>query len=501
MVAKLRDPAREVVVVERNPPGTTYGWGVVYWDSLRHALHRVDAPSAREITARSVTWTGQQLRIGERVVHLGGYGYSIERRQLLDVLQARARQLGVQMRFEETVDDAADIDADVVVAADGHMSALRSRRAEVFGTSIRTGANAYIWLGTSKEFKDFTFGCEHTDAGWLWYHGYQFARERQHRYRRMRGRDPAGSRAGRARRLRGPGDAGRRLPTAPRRRASAGPQAGPAPGPVVAFPHAHQRTLVRRPLVLLGDAAHTAHYSIGSGTRLALEDAIALGDALSAPGLDLAGALRRYADERRPEVARWQAEAAASASWFESMDEHLTHGSMDVAHALLRRRHTGAGGGIRRHRPVGLGLPPAPRHPEPGAPASPVAGRRRPAAARGGPTPLIGAAGRRAVADVRTAGPRALAEGCADVGGAACGAADAAVAARPVVLVRVTPVSAAAELPREPRPSRRRRIRRGTALSRREQRDAQRWREHRRTTGTATRTRTVPDPAVTRLRP
>ena len=95
MVAKLRDPAREVVVVERNPPGTTYGWGVVYWDSLRHALHRVDAPSAREITARSVTWTGQQLRMGERVVHLGGYGYSIERRQLLDVLQARARQLGV----------------------------------------------------------------------------------------------------------------------------------------------------------------------------------------------------------------------------------------------------------------------------------------------------------------------------------------------------------------------------------------------------------------------
>ena len=177
VVAKLRDPAREVVVVERNPPGTTYGWGVVYWDSLRHALHRVDAPSAREITARSVTWTGQQLRMGERVVHLGGYGYSIERRQLLDVLQARARQLGVQMRFEETVDDAADIDADVVVAADGHMSALRSRRAEVFGTSIRTGANAYIWLGTSKEFKDFTFGCEHTDAGWLWYHGYQFARD------------------------------------------------------------------------------------------------------------------------------------------------------------------------------------------------------------------------------------------------------------------------------------------------------------------------------------
>ena len=154
--------------------------------------------------------------------------------------------------------------------------------------------------------------------------------------------------------------------------------------------------------------------------------------------------------------------------------------------------------GIRRHRPVGLGLPPAPRHPEPGAPASPVAGRRRPAPARGGPTPLIGAAGRRwwsalvvgAVATSGTAGPEALAEGCADVGGAARGAADAAVAALPVVLVRRTPVSAAAELPRAP--SRRRRIRRGTALPRREQRDAQRWREHSRTTGTATGTRRCP---------
>ena len=98
--------------------------------------------------------------------------------------------------------------------------------------------------------------------------------------------------------------------------------------------------------MLLGDAAHTAHYSIGSGTRLALEDAIALADALSVPGLDIAGALCRYAEERRPEVARWQAEAAASASWFESMDEHLAHDPMDVAHALLGRRHPDTAGGF-----------------------------------------------------------------------------------------------------------------------------------------------------------
>lgn len=347
VVAKLSDPTREVVVVERNPPGTTYGWGVVYWDSLRHALHRSDAPSAREITARSVTWTGSQLRIGERVVHLGGYGYSIERKQLLEVLQTRARQLGVQMRFEETVDDPAEIDADVVVAADGHMSTLRSRRAEAFGTSITTGSNAYIWLGTSKEFKDFTFGCEPTDAGWLWYHGYQFARgastvivECAEATRRGLGLDALDDSAG-----------VEVLADIFRRHLDGAPLLNRRPGQHPArwsyFPTLTNERWCDDRVVLVGDAAHTAHYSIGSGTRLALEDAIALGGALSTPGLDTAAALRRYADERRPVVARWQAEAAASAAWFESMDQHLRHDPMDVAHALLRRRDADAAAELR----------------------------------------------------------------------------------------------------------------------------------------------------------
>ena len=222
------------------------------------------------------------------------------------------------------------------------MSALRSRRAEVFGTSIKTGANAYLWLGTSKEFKDFTFGCERTDAGWLWYHGYQFARgastvivECADATWRGLGLDVLDDSAGL-----------KMLADVFRRHLDGAPLLNGRPGQHPArwshFPTLTNERWYDGRVVLLGDSAHTAHYSIGSGTRLALEDAIALGNALSAPGLDLAGALRRYADERRPEVARWQAEAAASASWFESMDEHLTHGPMDVAHALLRRRHPGA---------------------------------------------------------------------------------------------------------------------------------------------------------------
>ncbi len=306
---------------------------------MRHALHRADPTSAGQIAARSVTWTGQRLRIGEQVVHLGGYGYSIERQQLLDVLQARARQLGVELTFEETVDDAVDIDADLVVAADGHTSALRSGKADKFGTSVQTGTNAYIWLGTTKEFTDFTFGCERTDAGWLWYHGYQFAPrastvivECAEPTWRGLGLDTLDNPA-----------ALKLLADVFDRHLDGAPLLDRRPGQHPArwshFPTLTNEHWYDDRVVLLGDAAHTAHYSIGSGTRLALEDAIALAGALSVPGLDLAGALCRYTDERRPEVARWQAEAAASASWFESMDDHLAHDPMDVAHALLGRRH------------------------------------------------------------------------------------------------------------------------------------------------------------------
>ena len=341
LVAKLRDPGREVVVVERNPPGTTYGWGVVYWDSLRNVLHQVDPQTAREITARSVTWTGQQLRVGDEVVHLGGYGYSIGRQQLLDILQARARQLGVRMTFEETVTDVADIDADLVVAADGNTSAIRSRNAAAFRPSVHTGNNSYIWLGTSKEFSDFTFGCERTDAGWLWYHGYQFAPgastvivECAEPTWRKLGLDELDNSAC----LKLLADVFQRhldgAPLLDRR-------PGQHPSAWTHFPTLTNERWSDGRVVLMGDAAHTAHYSIGSGTRLALEDAIALADALSVPGSDTADAVRRYAAKRRPEVERWQAEAAASATWFESMDEHLEHDPMDVAHALLQRREPG----------------------------------------------------------------------------------------------------------------------------------------------------------------
>jgi 2-polyprenyl-6-methoxyphenol hydroxylase-like FAD-dependent oxidoreductase len=350
LLAKLRDPGREVVVLERNPPGTTYGWGVVYWDSLRVALHRADPVSAREITARSVTWAGQRLRIGDDVVHLGGYGYSIERRALLDALCARAREVGVELRFEEAVTDVADVDADLVVAADGHASALRSARADTFGTSVHDGANAYIWLGTTKEFTDFTFGCEHTEAGWLWYHAYQFAPgastvivECAEKTRRALGLDTLDDEAG----LRLVSEVFvRHLDGAP----LLDRRPGQRPARWNHFPTLSNERWYDGHTVLVGDAAHTAHYSIGSGTRLAMEDAIALADAVSTPGIGTADALRRYADERRPAVAHWQAEAAASARWFESMDDHLEHEPLDVAYALLARRRPGGAGAERSSR-------------------------------------------------------------------------------------------------------------------------------------------------------
>ncbi|MGE3289712.1 MAG: FAD-dependent monooxygenase, partial [Pseudonocardia sp.] len=309
---------------------------------------RTDPESAREIAARSVTWPGQQLRIADEVVHLGGYGYSIGRQQLLDILLARARAVGVDVRFNEPVTEVTSLDADLVVAADGNASAVRA--GGDFGTTIATGSNAYIWLGTRHELTDFTFGCERTDAGWLWYHGYQFAAsastvivECAEKTWRGLGLDEADNAAtlellGRvfAAHLGGEPLLDHRPGQHPARWTHF---------PLITNERWYGEVDGAR-VVLLGDAAHTAHYSIGSGTRLALEDAIALADALSDPALHLPGeleaALRRYATVRRPEVARWQAEAAASARWFESMDHHLVHAPLDVAYALQARREAGS---------------------------------------------------------------------------------------------------------------------------------------------------------------
>src|SRR5688572_4221467 len=177
VLAKLADPAHEITVRERNPAGVTYGWGVVFWDDLLDDLFRYDPVSAERISRAACRWDEYEVRAtGKAVTHLAGYGFSLGRRELLDILAARAAELGVEISYRDELTEVPA--ADLVVACDGAGSRIRDQHAEHFGAEIEVGRNKYIWLGTPHVFDTFTFGFEETSAGWIWYHAYPFTADR-----------------------------------------------------------------------------------------------------------------------------------------------------------------------------------------------------------------------------------------------------------------------------------------------------------------------------------
>jgi 2-polyprenyl-6-methoxyphenol hydroxylase-like FAD-dependent oxidoreductase len=335
MLMKRRDPAHEVTVLEQNPQGATHGWGVVYWDDLMQSLCATDADSAREIRAGSVQWTTQVLDIGGReTVHHGRGGYGIGRRRLLDILSRCATEAGVRVEFSHAVDPDVDLaGADLVIASDGAGSTLRQDRATAFGTNIVVGRNKYIWLGTTKIFDAFTFALVETDAGLIWLHGYAYEDGLSTCIAECSPETWAGLHFD-------------SLTTADAVTALERIFAGPLSGEpllnqssswlnfrTVTNEHWHAGNVV-----LAGDAAHSTHFSIGSGTKLALEDSIALVARLH-DGRDLGDALDQYELERRAAVVQPQSEARFSAQWFEQIDKY--RGLSDAQFfALLRERRS-----------------------------------------------------------------------------------------------------------------------------------------------------------------
>ena len=152
---KLASPTSHVTVLERNPAGVTYGWGVVFWDDLLHDLYQNDPPSAREIHRNAVTWTGQVMGVAGEAAQAGiGTGFSISRRCLLDILSKRAACLGVDIRFQHEVERLSEVaDTDLIVACDGVNSRLRQQRADHFRTEVDVGRNKYIWLGNPEDLR------------------------------------------------------------------------------------------------------------------------------------------------------------------------------------------------------------------------------------------------------------------------------------------------------------------------------------------------------------
>jgi len=339
VLAKLADPAHEVTVLERNPAGVTYGWGVVFWDDLLDDLFRYDPVSARRIWDASYKWDEYEVRApGKAVTHLAGYGFSMGRRNLLDILAKRATELGVQIHYRDELTDLADCPpADLVVACDGARSRIRDQHAGHFGAEIEVGRNKYIWLGTPHVFETFAFGFERTPAGWIWFHAYPFAADAStfivectpETWAALElDRLDAEQGCARLQEIFAAHLGGQPLTD---HRAEAGGTGW------LNFRRITNQRWDHGNVVLMGDAAHTTHFAIGSGTKLAMQDAMALADAVSA-GDDLAVALERYEYSRRTALAPLQRAAKASSEWFERVPDYVDLPAKQFSYALSNRR-------------------------------------------------------------------------------------------------------------------------------------------------------------------
>ncbi len=334
---KLRDPSLDVIVHERNRPDDTFGWGVVFSDQTLANLKANDPETAALIEAAFVHWDDIDVHIHGQTVRSGGHGFAgIGRQRLLTILQERARSLGVELRFEDEVADIRALPANVIVAADGLNSRIRNNHPEVFGVDIDVRTNKYIWLGTKQSFDAFTFAFVETPHGWIWAHAYQFepgastfivecsettwrglgfdVMDQDQTCRAAEGlfADWLGGHAlmSNARHLRG--------------------------SAWLNFPRVACSNWRDGKIILLGDAAHTAHFSIGSGTKLAFEDAIRLAETLTEAD-DLDAGLAAYEAERRVEVLKLQSAARNSTEWFETIDRYVGLDPLQFTYSLLTR--------------------------------------------------------------------------------------------------------------------------------------------------------------------
>jgi 2-polyprenyl-6-methoxyphenol hydroxylase-like FAD-dependent oxidoreductase len=327
VLAKLADPGHEVTVLERNPAGVTWGWGVVFWDDLLDDLFRYDPVSAQRISDAACRWDEYEVRAaGKPVTHLAGYGFSLGRHKLLEILAARATELGVAIRYDTAVDELPP--ADLTVAGDGAGSRLREAHTEHFGAEIETARNKYTWLGTRKVFDTFTFGFEQTEAGWVWYHAYPFNDETSTFIVECTPETWAGLGLD-------ADDSTDRLQEIFAGHLDGQPLLGGTGW--LNFRRITNQRWDHGNVVLMGDAAHTTHFAIGSGTKLALQDAMALADAL-AGGDDPAVAAERYEHRRKTAMAPLQRAAKASSDWFERFDEYAALPATQFSYALSNRR-------------------------------------------------------------------------------------------------------------------------------------------------------------------
>jgi anthraniloyl-CoA monooxygenase len=381
---KLRDAAHEIEIFERNPPGVTFGWGVVFSDLTVENITANDPVSAATITSEFAHWDDIDVHFKGETITSRGHGFiGIGRKRLLEILQTRARELGVVLHFEAECDPADPKwrDYNLVIASDGINSRFRDAQPEAFGVDVDVRANKFVWLGTSKLFDAFTFAFEESEHGWIWAHAYRFAPDcstfivecseetwANFGFDNMSQDESIAT----CERLFAKYLDGHKL------QSNASHLVGSAAW--LNFRRIKCERWTSGNVILLGDAAHTAHFSIGSGTKLALEDAIKLAEVLNRTSWSLRGAegnaaiqnsraetqrrrevgessdssalsaslrdsnvlsleaaLDEYQAERSLEVLKLQNSARNSTEWFETLERYTHFEPLQFAYSLLTR--------------------------------------------------------------------------------------------------------------------------------------------------------------------
>ncbi|MEM7201970.1 MAG: bifunctional salicylyl-CoA 5-hydroxylase/oxidoreductase [Planctomycetota bacterium] len=335
ILMKKAQPASRIRVLERNRADDTFGWGVVFSDETLENIQRADPESFAEIRRSFAYWDDIDTYYRDTCVSSTGHGFcGMSRKRLLNILQERAQGLGVELEFEAEVGGVDEFpEADLIVAADGVNSGVREALAEHFRPSLDWRRCKFAWFGTDKPLRAFTFIFEETPHGLFQVHAYPFeeglgtwiieCHEDVWRRAGLDAMDEAQSLAFCEELFRAHLDGHRLLVNRSVWRT---------------FPTVRNETWHHGNVVLLGDAAHTAHFSIGSGTKLAMEDAIALADAFDARGTrDVPGALAAYQEARFVDVAKTQKAAQTSLEWFENSARYMGQDPVQLSFNLMTR--------------------------------------------------------------------------------------------------------------------------------------------------------------------
>lgn len=334
ILMKRADPGHHVLVLERNRPDETFGFGVVFSDATIAQVEGADVETYRAISDHFVHWDDIDVHFGGQVLRSTGHGFAgMSRHTLLRVLQGEAAALGVEVRFQAEITSLDDLPpADLVLGADGANSTVRTLLEPHIRPTVDLRPNRFVWLGTSREFAAFTFSFRENAHGLWRVHAYPYAPgkstfivECTEESWRSAGMDAASEEETVAycEALFAAELEGHRL-TANR-------------SIWRSFPTIRCERWSHGRVVLVGDAAHTAHFSVGSGTRMAMVDAIALRDALATHPGDVPGALESYEAARRPQVESLQRAAQASLEWFEATERYLDMDPLQFTFTLLTR--------------------------------------------------------------------------------------------------------------------------------------------------------------------